>query len=164
MTHPKWNGNPTDSHDFALVKIQPVTLPNLQTIALNKNKKIPAVNDPVRTVGYGRTGPSYPGTTPAVMLDGTKNAISNSACEAAFADPPGSYSINGIACTVTYKSPPIALGSGDSGGPAFVASVPPLLLGANSFGPGKHSCPAFASGHNCSCPLEFFYSPFDYSQ
>lgn len=58
LLHPKYGNNNFD-YDFALMKIEAVTLPNLIPVKLSTDRQYPAPNQILTTMGFGNVRSSY---------------------------------------------------------------------------------------------------------
>jgi len=67
MVHPQFNDTVFD-YDFALMKIEAVTLPNLKPITLNSDRANPAPGKDLVTLGYGRSDPTTASYEPTRQL------------------------------------------------------------------------------------------------
>jgi secreted trypsin-like serine protease len=129
VIHPQWNRN-TFQYDFMLFKIQPVTLPSLAPIELNRDTAIPANNQILTAIGFGAT--SEGGVGSPDLLTVAVEAMPYQECDSkvmAFDLHDASMLCAGVDAGGKDTC------QGDSGGPIF-DPVSKVLVGVTSWGDG----------------------------
>lgn len=127
--HPEYDGILDMKHDLMLFKIQQSTK---TPIALNFDDGFPVDNQQLRAIGMGLTD-EYDWYGSGHLLYANVNAVSSSKCVENYESFGGGIDAETMLCA---SAPNKDSCSGDSGGPLFSITDPPVLVGITSWGKG----------------------------